>query len=434
VLKLQGVDYVEKSVLGALLIDNSALHRARLEPEDFYDNRHRLVFAAIQGLVADGVPADEITVITKLGDGPNQREFVHDLWRSNITAENIEFYADQVRTYARMRRFILGLSDVLARAKTDEDAEVMRARVQHFMDNSAEPDVYSAEPLSKVIREVFDADFAAVMAGKHSEDVVPTGLLELDNWFGGLPRGVVTIVGGRPSMGKSSLVRTFALNAARFGGVHVFSLEDNREAFARRCLSDMSGVTLQQVTTLIRDPRLAKAAKDAAAFGGVLLDDASGLSAAQIALRARGQLAQNRTKLVVVDYVQIMHEPEVGRIDPRMQCKVSIESLAKLARSEHLAVVVVSQLSRAVEARVDKKPTLSDLRETGDLEQIANIVLLCYRDEYYNPESKKRGLAEIIVAKNKHGRVGPVTLAWDAPTATFRSRFTSTREPGSDDA
>ncbi len=253
-----------------------------------------------------------------------------------------------------------------------------------------------------------------------------TGFQDLDD-LGGLIIGGVTILAGRPSMGKSALGRSIADNVSRAGlGVHTFSLEDPRGPFFSRQVSDMTGINLQKVMTgnglsEIDHLRIAEAS-DALKQRRWLLDDSAGISSAGIWGKVKGRSRANGTRLVVVDYAQLIRE--AGVKDKRAEVEKAAEGLVELARNERVAVLLLSQLSRQCEMRDDKKPVLSDLRETGVLEQIASSVWFVYRPAVYAKNESDKELRKtegwVLVRKNKHGSLGEVELHWDGPTATYR--------------
>jgi replicative DNA helicase len=254
-----------------------------------------------------------------------------------------------------------------------------------------------------------------------------TGLPDLDRLTGGVRVGGLVILAGRPSMGKSALARTIAATTARSGagGVHVFSLEDGSEDYALRQVADDARIDLERLSAgRFESGEAGGAAWAVANLRGLpwLVDSDSGISAQEIASRVRRHKRELNTKLVVVDYVQLLVDKRIPRHEKRLQVDVASEDLRTLAAQEGVAIVLISQLSRKVDERPNKRPILSDLRESGGLEQIADQVLFCYRGEYYEPDNAElHGLAEIIVRKNKHGRSNfAVDVAFDNPTATFR--------------
>lgn len=288
----------------------------------------------------------------------------------------------------------------------------------------------SAQSIEQVIRETAKA--MQLRSERGGLDGIGTGFPDLDDMTGGIGEGQVCIVAGRPSMGKSAIARSFADYASSQGhGVHVFSLEDTAESYGMRCLADHAGVDLGALRVIgpttprhILEQTMQAASRLYSRPQNWLIDDTAGLSSGQIGQRVRKHRPRLGTKLVVIDYVQLIREKDAsGKMD---EVSMAAESLVRLARDERVAIVLLSQLSRACEQRPDKRPLLSDLRETGVLEQVAHQVLLCYRPEYYMGKDDKdtlrlRGKGAVIVAKNKNGRTGEAWLKWDASTATYRN-------------
>jgi replicative DNA helicase len=362
------------------------------------------------------------------------------------TADNVEFYAAAVAEDALTRRVRIACSQIAHSALEGEELLQHALQIVTRLGGKRTDGAVTMSELAPKVLEQMVEQIARRGEGDPTVGGFATGLDALDAYLGGIQPGVVTVLGGRPSMGKSALARTIAQNASAAGfGVHVFSLEDVRGAYARRALADIGRVDLHRVNTLQLAGgdigRLDYAAQQLAQHTRWLVDDVAGVSASQIGMKVRQHIVENRTRLVVVDYVQIMREPDARRGDKRVQVALSVEGLHELARRENVAVLLVSQLNRKLEERDDKRPQMSDLREAGELEQIADAILFCYRDDVYNPDGPK-GRAEVIVAKNKHGRPGTAMLVWDASTATYRNPSARTmwgaapereRQPGEDD-
>lgn len=439
---------VEQSVLGAVLLRNEIMFEVALSPEDFYDPRHREIWRSMQALAAAHKPIDSVMLEAEIKsrfksgfDAVGGFVYLSECLGSVPTADNVAFYAEEVAKHALTRRVRVACAQLAHSALEGEELlqkalEVVTGLGAKRTDGA----IAMSELAPKILGELVE-QMALRGQGNLSAGGFSTGLDALDQVLGGVQMGVVTVIGGRPSMGKSALARTIAHRVSAGGaGVHVFSLEDVRSAYAKRQLSDTSRVDLRKIGTLQLAggdiSRLDRAAEELKKHRKWLIDDVAGLSAAQIAMRVRRHLTENDTKLVIVDYVQIMREPDVKRADKRFQVAASVEELHELARREHLAVVVISQLNRKLEDRDNKRPQMADLREAGELEQIAHAILFCYRDEVYNPDALK-GRAEIIVAKVKDGQPGTADVAWDAPTATYRNLrqpWQREREPGEDDA
>lgn len=430
----------ERALLGACFLDGSVLDRVELTDESLYHPRHRAIYAACRRLREQRRPVDPVTVTGELGEQAaacGGLSFVSDLVAEVPTAANAEHYAAVVQHHATTRQVALAVGATLSSGLEGEEL-LGHALERLSAIGTRRPDGAIAMPaLLKATWQRLSAQVEARERGDTAVWGLPTGLWALDGILGGLAPGVVTILAGRPSHGKSSLARSIADNVSAAGhGVHVFTLEDSSHAYALRALSDRGSVPLQRLRSLELqrgDMRGLLGAADVLSRPKWLVDDSAGLSAAQIAMRTRRHKRALATRLVVVDYVQLMREPTVRRRgDKGDEVAAAAESLVQLARDEQVAILLLSQLSRECEKREDKRPQLSDLRETGVLEQIADVVLFAYRPEQYldaNSTDKRvlaqlekwRGKGLVIVGKNKHGPCGNVMLEWDAATATYRN-------------
>lgn len=417
-MKIAHEEDAERSVIGAILLRNDALDRIELKPEQFYHPGRRQLFASFLALRKEGKPIDPVTVGTDadLVELTECASFVP-------TADNIEHYASLVASAALDRDVRLKLSEVIHADVTGAElVEMAHAAINSV--GSALPD--PTRGMDLLVMEAVRA-MQRTLEGGSPENKIPTGLSSVDQIIGGLKVGVLSILAGRPSMGKSSLARTIVDNASLRGlGVHVFSLEDTGDAYATRALADRARVDLRKLDTLqgIQKGeflRVQEAANELYGRKCWLFDDSTSLSSRQISLRVRKHRKRNDTKLVVVDYAQLVAEP--GRDDNERLTSLA-NALVHLARSENLAVLLLSQLNRDNEKRDDKRPVLSDLRGSGTLEQVANTVLFVHRPEMYASSEGERarlaGQAWCLVRKNKQGVTGEALLRWDGPCATYR--------------
>jgi len=427
----------ERAILGAVILSNGeVLDRVSLDPGLFFDPRHRDVAEAARRLHSERKPVDTISLHDALGPRSPGLGFLSELLEGVVTADNAGHYAGIVRHHALTRRVAMAAGEILSCGLEGEEllgkALAVIGRIE-----SHKPD--TAKPMRDVVQAVFKR-LDAINAGKQQGRKawgLPMGFGELDELMGGIPPGVVTILAGRPSHGKSSLARSLADNANAEGvGVHVFTMEDSAESYGFRQLADAARMDLQR----LRNADIRRGDMDAINFAagnlnqreGWLVDDSAGLGSAEIAMRVRRHRHRNKTRLVVVDYVQLMREREARRGDKQDEVAKAAEGMQRLARDEGVAVLLLSQLSRESERRDDKRPMLSDLRESGVLEQIADVVMFAFRpDRYLDPDAKPgskarqewddwAGKGMVIVGKNKHGQTGQVVMAFDAPTATYR--------------
>lgn len=439
----------EKAVIGALLRNaRRVLELVSIEPRDFYAPSAVAISQACLELVADGRPVDQLTVADQLGaklPAVGGHSGLADMADGFLTAENVAHYVAIIRDHALKRRVCCAVGEVMRVANDEHDsgedahAELLRqASGIEGVERGADTSVSLGEIAAEAHQRMRDvADGKPVVAG------VMTGHVDLDNLTGGVARGVVTILAGRPSQGKSALARRVAYNAAVAGEpAHVFSLEDTRDRYADRMLADLAGVDLAKFSE--RKPSFLRGELDRIRFESermksvpLYIDDAAGLSSQQIANRVRMRKRSLGTKLVVIDYVQLIHEPHAR--DKRDEVDRAATALVRMARDEGVAVLLLSQLSRDSEKRDDKRPLLSDLRESGTLEQLADAVFMVHQGWRYTsleaieairkPEDKAAALAtyekvkdigEVLVRKNKHGRQGDIRLRWEGHTATYR--------------
>src|SRR3954465_15078593 len=423
----------EMSVLGAILISDRTLYALVIEeglkPEDFYRERHRLIYDAMLGLYREGEPIDVLTVTEQLKqrgslDDVGGEGAVDALAGAVPSVANARRYAQIVRENALMRRLLTATYEIqteVAEHRYDprdlvERAEKMVLEVAHD-DRQAdfrriEEVLY--EELEKMQR--LSAEGTALTG-------TPSGFKDLDEITGGFQPGNLIIVAARPSMGKSALVTNIAENAAidHERSVALFSLEMSETELAQRFVASQGrifGDKLRKGRVPESEwPRILGAAQKLAR-APLFIDDSSDIGILDIRAKARRLHAQapGGLGLIIVDYLQLMR-PEAGTDNRVEQVGAMSRGLKILARELNVPVIALSQLSRAVEQRHDKKPILSDLRESGQIEQDADLVMFIYRDEYYNKdESEDQGLADLLIAKHRNGGLGDVTL-------TFRKEY-----------
>ncbi len=415
----------ERSVLGAMLQDQEAALLALeiLDPEAFYAPAHKEIFDSIKALQRLGRRADLITVDEELSrrgtlEGVGGTEYLISLTQYVPTVSNVRAYIDIVDEKYTLRRLIdaadeirtesygneLLLPDVLANAeKSIFDISMKRSGSDTLV------------PICDVMTNTYaQIEELARLKGKVSG--VPTGYRELDNLLTGLHGGELILIGARPSMGKTS----FAINLAQYAAVKagktvaVFSLEMPREQIAMRMLCTEASVDMQSVRRgLIDDDgwmRLTDALGPLAACR-LYLDDTAGLSPSQLRSRCRRLMAEHGLDLIVIDYLQLMAAD--GRHDNRQQEVSEISRTLKLIALElKVPLIACAQLSRANAQRQDKRPMLSDLRDSGSIEQDADVVMFLHREDYYNPDTPDKNVAEVIVQKQRNGPLGTVKLAW----------------------
>ncbi len=423
------------------MLDREALLRVLeiLKPEDFYFENHRLIFESIWELFSENQPCDIVTLTEKLRQkGQLERvggiEYITLLASSVPTAANVEYYARIVEEKSLIRSLIQLCNRVVKESyEGEEDANVLLDRAQQMILQLSQRKIrYDFVPLKEIINQAFDRIEELYRRDEHVIGI-PSGFVDLDALTTGFHPSDFIVVAARPGMGKTS----FCLNIAQHVGIHakipvaIFSLEMSRDQIAQRMLCSEARISASRVRRgLITEkdwPELAHAA-GRLAEALIFVDDSPSISVMEIRAKARRLKAEKNLGLIIVDYLQLMRG--YGRSENRQQEISEISrSLKGLARELNLPVIAVSQLSRAVEQRTPKRPQLSDLRESGAIEQDADLVIFIYREEYYNRNTPKRGVAEIIVAKQRNGPVGTVELAFLEDCTRFEN-LSKRAEPG----
>jgi len=421
----------EEAVLGSLLIDPDAIFRVApfLSPEDFYREKNGWIYRAILDLHERREPADFVTLCDELERRGQLEEvggaaYITSLINAVPTAINVEYYAHIVERTALRRRLLKAAGEIASLAYEEaEDIEEVIDRAEQTLFSVSERRVArELVPIKQVLREYYDRiDYLYQHRGELIG--VPTGFTKLDKLLGGLQRSDLVIIAARPGVGKTSLVLSIAQNAARKYGqrVALFSLEMSAEQVVQRMVSAETGIDSHRLRLGdLRDeewPRFVQAT-GVLSEAPIFIDDTPAISALQLRTKARRLHAEHGLDLIIVDYLQLMRGDY--RAENRVQ-EISYLSraLKSLARELNIPVIACSQLSRAVEQRQDKRPILSDLRESGALEQDADVVIFIYRDEIYNPDTEYPNIAEVIVAKHRNGPTGRVPLFFKKELAQF---------------
>ncbi len=412
----------EQAVLGSMLIDPDCVKNVmdRLRPGDFYLRQNREIFETIYSMFSYARPIDGITVFGEMEKAgltdDSTRSYLAQLMEITPTSANVLEYAAIVRDKALLRSVAQAAGEITALVQEGmgEAGEILEASEQKIYAIRRGQSAQEMVPLRQVLPDVLDR------LGEMSEheDHLPglsTGLSAIDQKITGLNKSDLILLAARPGMGKTSLALNVALNVAKGGKtVAVFSLEMSREQLATRLLSSEALVENNRLRTgLLRETDWEKIAGAATVLNrlDIRIDDNPLLSVADMNAKCR---RLEGLALVVVDYLQLMTSAGGGRGGENRQQVVSDMSrmLKIMAKELNVPVICLSQLSRANEKRDDKRPMLSDLRESGAIEQDADIVLFLYRDDYYNEDSEKHNIAECIVAKNRHGETGKVELRW----------------------
>ena len=416
----------EQSVVGAMLMDKDAITTAGeiISGDDFYQASYGVIFDSMIELFNEGKPVDLITLQERLKekDVPAEiasLEFVRDLVTAVPTSANVKYYAQIVADKSMMRKMI----------KLNEEIENMcyvgKEPLESIMEQTEKSMFQLLQrrttgeyvPIKQVVLNALDR-IEKASKNKGTVTGIPTGFIDLDYKLSGLQPSDFILIAARPSMGKTA----FVLNIAQYmafkknKAVAIFSLEMSKEQLVNRLFSLESQVDAQSLRTgNMKDSDWEKLIEGAGIIGQskLIIDDTPGISISELRSKCRKYKLEHGLDIIIIDYLQLM-TGSVGKSSESRQQEVSDISrqLKGLARELNVPVVSLSQLSRAVESRPDKRPMLSDLRESGAIEQDADVVMFIYRDEYYNKDSEFKKQAEIIIAKQRNGPVGTVNLAW----------------------
>ena len=423
----------EQSVLGSILIDSQCITEVIgiLRPEDFYLQQNREIYEAIYTMFNFSQTIDPVTVLDKMREmgvyHDNSRDYILQLMQITPTAANVARYAGIVRDKAMLRGLAQAASDI-------SETVYSQVGTPGEMLESAEKKIYalrkgergdSLEHIGTVLHKVFDR----LTELSQSDSMIPgmsTGLTDLDTKINGLNNSDLVLVAARPAMGKSAFALNLAVNVAKKykKTVAVFNLEMSREQLALRLLASEGFLDMQKLSTgKLSEEEWGKLCMASSALSqtDIRIDDNPMVTVADINAKCR---RLDNLGLVVIDYLQLMSGSGYGKnSDNRVALIGEISrSLKIMAKELNVPVICLSQLSRAVEGRTDKRPILSDLRESGAIEQDADCVMFLYRDEYYNENTEDKGLAECIVGKNRHGETGTVKLQWFGQFQTFTNR------------
>ena len=415
----------EQSVIGSMLIDLEAIvvDAGILHGEDFYGKQYGIVFEAMTELNDEGRPVDIVTLQDRLRekDVPpeiSSLEFVRDLITAVPTSANVRYYAEIVAEKATLRRLIR-LNEEIANicyAGKDSLEVILENTEKKIFELIQKRNSSDYVPIREVVLNAMDK-IEAASRNKGVVTGIPTGFIDLDYRTAGMQPSDLILVAARPSMGKTALVLNIAQHVAfkQKVTVAIFSLEMSKEQLVNRLFSLESKVDSQHIRTgNLSDSEWEKLIESAGIIGRsqLIIDDTPGISISELRSKCRKYKLEHDLKLVIIDYLQLMSGSS-GRNDSRQQEISDISrSLKALARELSVPVIALSQLSRAVEQRPDHRPMLSDLRESGAIEQDADVVMFIYRDDYYNKDTELKGVAEIIIAKQRNGPIGTVNLAW----------------------
>lgn len=425
----------EQSILGSIILDKDAIITVAetINPSDFYKEAHKIIYESMLNLNSNNEPIDLITLIEELRkeghlDNIGGISYLTSLSTIVPTTSNVKYYANIVKEKSVMRQLIKASNEIINLgydASTDVQ-EILNKAEKNIFDISQEKSGDDIQPINVVLQDTFDM-IEKLCTEKSEVTGITTGFKDLNKKINGLQRTDLILLAARPAMGKTAFSLNLVQNAALKGdaSVAVFSLEMSKEQLVQRMLSAQSNVELSKIKTGTLGesdwPRIIDAMA-VLSEANIFIDDTPGIKISEIRSKCRRLKIEKGLDLILIDYLQLM-EGE-GKNENRQQeiAKIS-RSLKILAKELDCPVVALSQLSRSPELRKDHRPILSDLRESGSIEQDADIVMFLYRDEYYHDDSEKKNIGEVIVAKNRHGETGNVELVWFGQVQKFADKI-----------
>ncbi len=416
----------EASVIGSMIVDKDAVLTVMemLTREDFYYQQYGILFETMTELFSGGLPVDLITLQNRLRekDVPEEisnLEYAGDLIASVPTSANVKYYAKIVKDNSMRRRLIKVNEEIENQCYLQRDSieDVMEITEKKIFDLLSERN--GNGDYVEIRQIVINALEKIENAAKNSGTVtgIATGFIDLDYRTAGLQPSDLILIAARPSMGKTA----FVLNIAQYVAFHenlcaaIFSLEMSKEQLINRLFSLEARVDAQALRTgNLSDTDWEKLIEGAGTIGNskLIIDDTPGVSISEMRSKCRKFKLEHDLKLIIIDYLQLMSGSGRSRDNRQQEISDISRSLKALARELNVPVIALSQLSRAVEQRPDHRPMLSDLRESGAIEQDADVVMFLYRDDYYNHDSEMKGISEIIIAKQRNGPIGTVNLVW----------------------
>jgi replicative DNA helicase len=430
----------EASILGGILLRNEVLvNLEAIDVDDFYDQRHKVVFQAIRNLEAAAKPIDVVTLEVEIEKGGKLDAiggiaFLGELALRVPTPDNVYAYTEIVIDKSQARKLALAAAEITERAYEDdlEVRDYLDDAEKKIFDVTQRKDKVGPEPIKSLVKKVFSSlDERFKAAGGITG--VPTGFTDLDAKTAGLQPTELIILAARPAMGKTSFALSLAQNAATSGGwpCLVFSLEMSSTQLAERMLCSEAKVdssALRRGQLQRQDMTNLTYAAATLSKAPILIDDTPALSLRELRARSR-RFRQNKelfgdkkTGLIVVDYLQLMRgSPQAAKASREQEISEISRGLKSLAKELEVPVLALSQLNRSLENRTDKRPQLSDLRESGAIEQDADVIMFIYRDVVYNKEAENPNIAEVILGKNRHGATGTVETLFEGRYTRFEN-------------
>ena len=421
----------EQSVIGSMILDREAITIASelIFPEDFYNKQYGVLFESMVELNDEGKPVDLVTLQNKLKekDVPpevSSLEFIRDIITAVPTSANVRYYARIVAEKSTLRKLIRTIGEIENDCYAGKESleVILEDTEKKVFDLVQRRNTGDHVPIRKVVMNALQR-IEAASKSTGSVTGVATGFFDLDVMTSGMQPADLVLIAARPSMGKTAFVLNIAQHAAfkLNKSVAIFSLEMSKEQLVNRMFSLESSVDAQHLRNgKLDETEWEKLIESAGVIGNsrLIIDDTPGISIQEMRSKCRKYKLEQGLDMIIIDYLQLMSGG--GKSESRQQEISEISrSLKALAREMNVPVLSLSQLSRAVEQRPDKRPMMSDLRESGAIEQDADVIMFIYRDDYYNKDTEKPGVAEIIIGKQRNGPVGTVELAWMAKYTRF---------------
>ncbi|GAA0760214.1 MULTISPECIES: replicative DNA helicase [Clostridium] len=421
----------EQSVIGSMIIDKSAIAKSleKLNEEDFYRDGHKVIFKAIREMFSQDMAVDLVTLLeylksTDMLDKAGGVTYISEISSSVITTANLEAYIKIVEDKSLLRKLIKSSTSIIEESynKQNKVDDVLDFAQKKIFDLAEKQGSNDYEALSNVLERGF-LEIERLFNNKGSITGVGSGIRDLDAKTSGFQKGDMVLIAARPSMGKTTFSLNIAENAALREGksVVIFSLEMSKEQLAYKLLCSEANVDMLKLRTGNLDDddweRIARATGPLSK-AKIYIDDTAGLSVMEMRSKCRKIKMEHGIDMILIDYLQLMSGSSGSESRQQEVSEIS-RSIKALAKEMECPVIALSQLSRAPEQRADHRPMLSDLRESGSIEQDADVVMFLYRDEYYNKETEEKNIGECIIAKQRNGPVGTVKMAWIGAHSKF---------------
>lgn len=424
----------EQSILGSILLDKEAIITVTetIQPEDFYKEAHKIIYECMVKLNNKNEPIDLITLTEELRKQGHLEDvggisYITSLSTIVPTTSNVKYYSDIVKEKSVLRKLIKVSNDILNLGydNSTKVEDLLEKAEKQIFDISQEKSSEDFKSINSVLMDTYDM-IERLYTNKEEITGITSGFEDLNKKINGLQRTDLILIAARPAMGKTAFSLNLVQNAALKGNasVAVFSLEMSKEQLVQRMLSAQSHVELKKIKNGNLDendwPRIIDA-MSVLSNANIYIDDTPGIKISELRSKCRKLKIEKGLDLILIDYLQLMEGDNNNESRQQEISKIS-RSLKIIAKELNCPVVALSQLSRAPEQRSDHRPMLSDLRESGAIEQDADIVMFLYRDEYYHPDSERKNIGEVIIAKNRHGETGSVELVWLGEIQKFANK------------